>query len=238
MRPTDGRKRVARALLANVMTVVDALRERAFRDILAAQYRSAIARAEEGYRRHVADEDAVTGGLGEAMRASGRVRLSDGSVVTWTTTYTKLRGRGANPPEKRMGADGVFEIELQDALGRISRKSVAFQAKKNGRRSPDKRLRAQADQLAQLPGGGLVVVYTLNGYFAGDAQAYATKQDLVPQRSLTDVLAGSFLACERGSSRYYYDAVREVIVVSTPQGDLEIRKIPIRHRIRTRARQH
>lgn len=226
-----------RTLIANVMTVEDALRERAFRDILASQYRSAIARAEQGYRHHVADEDAVTGGLGEAMRASGSVRLSDGSTVTWKTAYSKLRGRGRNAPEKRLGADGVFEIELQDADGTMSRKSVAFQAKKNGRRNPDKRLRTQADQLSRLPGGGLVVVYTLEGYFAGDAQAYASEQGLISQRSLADTLASDFLACTRGSTRYYYDAAREVMVVSTPRGDLEIRKIPIRHRIRTSVRQ-
>jgi hypothetical protein len=175
------------------MTVDDALRESALRHALAAQYRSAIARAEQGFPSHEPDEDSVTGGLGEAMRASGVTSLSDGSVVSWTTTYKKLRGRGRNAPEKRLGADGVFEIEFEDAAGSRSRKSLAFQAKKHGAVRVDERFRSQADQISQLPGGGLVVVYSLDGYFAGDAAIFASDHRPSYQESLADALAGDFL---------------------------------------------
>jgi hypothetical protein len=218
------------------MTVDEALRERSLRDSLAHQYRSAIAHAEEGFTSHAADEDAVTGALGEAMRASGVATLSDGSVVSWTTTYKKLRGRGPRAPEKRLGADGVFEIEFEDAAGTRSRKSLGFQAKQNGTIRVDQRFRAQAERISQLPGGGLIVIYSANGYFAGDAALIAREERPLYQQSLADALAGDFLACKRGSSRYYYDAVREVMVVSAPEGGLDIRKIPIHSRIRTSAR--
>lgn len=118
------------------------------RGVLADHYRVSIAAAVRGYADSAADEDAVTGALGQALRGEGTIRL-DGKVVRWTTRYRKLRGRGRGAPEKMLGADGIFEVELEDDEGVRSRKSLPFQAKNNSPSYGDSHLRRQAKGLRE-----------------------------------------------------------------------------------------
>ena len=101
------------------------------RTILGTRYREGVRAAITGYRHARADEDTVTGALGQALLGRGAFTTSDGRIVTWATEYTRFgsAGRG-DPAETRYGADGIFEIELVDEDGVTTRKSLLFQSKK------------------------------------------------------------------------------------------------------------
>ncbi len=133
-------------------------------------YRAAVRRAEDAYTSSMEDEDSVTGALGQAMtRKSGSVIVS-GTRYQWRTTYRKFRGRGAGATEKQTGADGIFEIEVQDAAGDIiGRKAVLFQAKKEWQ-GRDRRLMSQSRRLSELPGAAIVVNYSRDGYKAASVE--------------------------------------------------------------------
>ena len=63
--------------------------------------------AEVRFRYHRADEDAVTGALGERLIKPEPIAIQVGPrVYLWRTAFYKLRGRGANAPEKELGAAG------------------------------------------------------------------------------------------------------------------------------------
>jgi hypothetical protein len=59
------------------------------------------------------DEDTLTGHVGFALRTRQPKRVvvnRDGRRETWTWAmgYHKVRGRGPNATERRVGADGIF----------------------------------------------------------------------------------------------------------------------------------
>jgi hypothetical protein len=186
---------------------------------IAVQMQEGIVEAISGFAEQRGDEDTVTGGLIQAIRTSvrGSTQTSQG-LVRWHTRMWKLRGRGRGAPEKKIGADAIFEIEVLDEGGTLStRKSLPIQAKKEwiGR---DKLLGGQAQKLSQLPGGGLIVDYRGDGYMAIDAASAASaggdRRGLGPQamRPLADVLSRDFLQCRIGSTEIYFDANNEVLV--------------------------
>src|ERR1700689_1754658 len=102
--------------------VLSALRE---------HYYTGVKAAEIGYEYNAADEDAVTGALGQALVTHGnRIVEVDGEVFGWRATHFKVGGRGKNAPERRLGADGIFQLEVRNRFGRlIRRKGLLFQAK-------------------------------------------------------------------------------------------------------------
>jgi hypothetical protein len=187
---------------------------------IATQMREGIREAITGFPEQRGDEDSVTGGLIQAIRTS--VRGSEPTaqgLLRWHTRMWKLRGRGKGAPEKKLGADAIFEIEVLDNVGTlITRKSLPIQAKKEwtGR---DKLLGGQARKLSQLPGGGLVVDYRSDGYTAIDAATAASaggdRRDIGRQamRPLGERLGGDFLQCRIGSSEIYFDANNEVLLI-------------------------
>lgn len=216
------------------MTVIsEILEDERVRHALADHYRVRVAEAVAGYADSAADEDSLTGALGQALRGSGTIVSSDGRPLRWTTRYRKLRGRGRNAPEKQLGADGLFEVELEDEEALRSRKSLPFQAKNNASTYGDRHLRQQAAQITDLPGGGVVVNYRPEGYVAVDAAAVArgeaTRQAEVP---LADALGRDFLGCRRGSAGYLFEpTLGGMLLVHGPL--LLLRRWAPRHRIRT-----
>jgi len=86
--------------------------------MLADRYREGVSAGVAGYQHARADEDTVTGALGQALLGRGAFALSDGRVATWSTQYTRFGSAGkSGPAETRYGADGIFEIELTDDEG-------------------------------------------------------------------------------------------------------------------------
>jgi hypothetical protein len=218
------------------MTISELLQDEGIRRTLSDHFRSGVAAAVRGYADGSADEDAVTGALGQALRAQGELAMSDGRIVWWATRYRKLRGRGRIAPEKHLGADGLFEVEMEDEERDRSRKSLPFQARNAAVGYGDSLLRGQAKRLSAFPGGGVVINYRPEGYVAIDAslvaEGEATRNSEVP---LADALAGDFIGGRRGSSAYLFEpSVGGVLLVHG--SFLTVRRWSPRHRIRTTLR--
>lgn len=173
--------------------------------------------AQRGFSSAAADEDSLTGALGQEF-----ARLDDINVVVGDRQYevhidwTKLRGRGRGAPEKPYGADGVFQIEVWDALRKsVQRKGLPFQAKTNW----DGKLKALAKQCADIQqslGSGIVINFTKSGYEActtGDCARFdGSYQKLKEEgliKPLEEFLAADFLNCLVGTVGQYFDTDSE-----------------------------
>jgi hypothetical protein len=149
---------------------------------------------------HAADEDALTGALGQAFSALPVVYSDNGSQYFADISYRKLRGRGKNAPEKRFGADGIFQIRVTDRDGAVVRqKALPFQAKKEWRRKDTKLIKQCEDMIREF-GQGIVVDFSPTGYLACRAAEVVDFQgqhralrDQGRLRDLGHVLADDFL---------------------------------------------
>jgi hypothetical protein len=218
------------------MTISDLLQNEGIRRTLSDHYRSGVAAAVQRYADSAADEDAVTGALGQALRGQGELAMPDGRIVRWATRYRELRGRGRSAPDKHLGADGLFEVEMEDEERDRSRKSLPFQARNAAAGYGDSLLRGQAKRLNAFPGGGVVINYRSEGYVAVDAslvaEGEATRNSEMP---LADALAEDFIGCRRGSTAYLFEpSVGGVLLVHG--SFLTVRRWLPRHRIRTTLR--
>ena len=215
------------------MHIENLLRFPEVRSAIIEHYRKGVARARENYHQHAADEDTVTGGLGERLAGRGTVRLPTGEDIIWVTSYTRFRSAGPGAAEKRLGGDGVFEIHLFDPAGSESRKSLVFQAKNQAARI-DRRLTSQARKIAPLPGGGIVINYDPEVYRAVDAAVVVIgdRESLADGYPL-DVALEEFVLCKRGSTAYFYDPLTESINILSPNGNVTLQTLPLSHRIRT-----
>ena len=102
-------------------------------DFLRDRYIAGVARAEASFDENSADEDAVTGALGQSIAMPEALAFtSPEGTYQIRITYRKVRGRGPLAPEKRYGSDGIFQIAVTDTLERIvRRKGLPFQSKVN-----------------------------------------------------------------------------------------------------------
>ena len=184
--------------------VIDTLRDR---------YIAGVSDAVATFDMNAADEDALTGALGQAIATSRTLSSSTekGSVHV-EIGYTKLRGRGKNAPEKKFGSDGIFQISVADSQGRIIRsKGLPFQSKKEWRRS-DKKLAEQAKQMEEYTLGGIVIDFSRCGYKACSANQVIKAEgkrknidDMKSMRPLGQVLGDEFPACRIGTTGLYFD---------------------------------
>lgn len=218
------------------MTISELIQNEEIRRTLADHYRRGVAVAVQGYADGAADDDAVTGALGQALRGQGELALPDGRIVRWATRHRKLRGRGRRAPEKHLGADGLFEIEMEDDERDRSRKSLPFHARNGAADYGDSLLRGQAKRLNAFPGGGVVVSYQPGGYVAVDARLVAdgeaTRGSEVP---LADTLVEDLVGCRRGSTAYLFEpSVGGVLLVHG--SFVTVRRWSPGHRIRTTLR--
>jgi hypothetical protein len=217
------------------MTVSDLLQDESVRRTLSEHYRTGVAAA---IRHHAegADEEALTAALGQALIGQGALGLADGRVVRWATRYRRLGGRGGPAPEKALGTDGLFEIEMEDEERDRSRKTLPFQARVGTARYEDSLLIGLAKRLGGFPGGGVIVHYGSAGYVAVDATAVA--EALVgsaDEMDLADVLAQEFLECRRGSTLYLFEpSLGGVLLVHG--SFVTVRRWAPRHRVRTTLR--
>lgn len=177
--------------------------------------------AEHGWTAGNEEEDTLTGDLGRSLRRGWSETMVDSyEHWRWQLTYKKFRGRGAGATEKIIGADGIFQIEVEDRVtGRIFNKGLLFQSKKVG--AKDRRqLLSQADKMETLvPRGSAVFEYGPRGYHGTDAgEVIAANGHLTadgqrqPDR-LGNYLAMRFVPCKIGKRGLFYDAVRGTLVV-------------------------
>jgi hypothetical protein len=187
------------------------------------RYLAGTADAIAEFASNQADEDSLTGALGQAMSLSPisyRIRDQEFRLRIY---YAKLRGRGRNAPEKRFGADGIFQIEVRDENGRVLRsKGLPFQAKKNW--SGTNRLLAhQAREMSRELGDGLVIDFRREGYAACSAriaiELEGNRKSIQRSgafRALGQILAHDFVDCTAGIQDLYYNPDTETFDRRTP----------------------
>jgi len=218
------------------MTISDLLQDESVRRTLADHYRAGVASAVRDCAEAADDGEAVTVALGRALVGQGELALADGRVVRWATRYRRLSGRGRGAPERNLGVEGLFEIEMEDEEKDRSRNTLPFQAWTGAAGYGDVLVRGQAKRLSAFPGGGVVVSYRPAGYVAVDAGAVAegaaTRGDEV---DLADVLARDFVECRRGSTLYLFEpSLGGVLLVHG--SFVTVRRWSPRHRVRTTLR--
>jgi hypothetical protein len=218
------------------MTISDLLEDEGVRRTLSDHYRAGVAAAVRGQTEAGDDGEAITAALGRALTGQGELALAGGRTVRWTTRYRRLRGRGGRAPERNLGTEGLFEIEMEDAERDRSRKTLPFQAWTGTPGYGEALVRGQAKRLSALPGGGVVVSYRSAGYAAVDAGAVAAG-DATPgdEVDLADVLARDFVECRRGSTLYLFEPSLGG-VLSVHGSFVTVRRWSPRHRVRTTLR--
>lgn len=74
--------------------------------------------AERKFHMHAADEDSLTGGLGESLATNGTFSITVGEKkYKFVTEYYKVRGRGKGAPESIFGTDGIIQIRITNSQG-------------------------------------------------------------------------------------------------------------------------
>lgn len=183
--------------------------------IIRDRYLAGIADAEAKYRFSSADEDSLSGALGNNLSMPHPMIYSDG-LRRWEfqISYQKIRGRGPGAPEKLLGADGIFQIEVRDEDG-VWRKGLPFQSKKQWR-STDGKLLQQTKDMIQSAGDGIVVDYRPNQYsacLALDVIHNQANRRLIDQagaaHSLGQLLGNDFLNCKVGRVGLFFDPEAE-----------------------------
>ena len=217
--------------------MTDVIPTELFREVQS-HIRDRTSHAEEGWEAGSDEEDTLTGDFGGSLR-TGWVdyrKNETGNYWRWRITYKKLRGRGADAPEKETGADGLFQIEVRpDDERRVVTKGVIFQAKKF-KSSSRSDLLDQIQKMEQIaPGGSAVFEFGPEGYKGSSrvdilATAEATHRIPHGQESLAEYLADRFLTCPAGLRDMYYDALRHRLIIPTAQGT-KIVELRLRHRI-------
>jgi hypothetical protein len=192
--------------------------------------RSGCAHAEDGWEGGQADEDALTGDLGASLRTKWQsVATGDGSAWRWRLKYTKFRGKGTGAEEKAIGADGIFQIEMEDtSSGEMHNKGLLFQAKKHNDRHK-KKLFEQATAMGELAeNASAIFEYGPRMYRGFDASHVdenfgSTKRNGAGSR-LGDYLADDFLPCKVGLRGLYYESARRTLFIpKAPKGFRRIR---------------
>jgi hypothetical protein len=86
--------------------------------------------AASGWERNSEEEDSLTVDLGRVLCTHSPVVINvNGQPWRWRVSYKKFRGRGPNPSENEIGADGIIQVEVT-LRDETFFKGVLFQAKK------------------------------------------------------------------------------------------------------------
>lgn len=189
--------------------------------------------AEGGWNAGNDEEDTLTGDLGANLRRTWSVPVNiDGHEWKWQVTYKKFRGRGPHAFENYSGADGIFQIEIENIeTSEFIRKGMLFQAKKQDHMRRAELTRQVSNMERLILDGSAVLEYGPEMYRAFEGRMFLPDEraTLRPRR-LGDFLADNFLGCTIGALGMYYDANRRIINV--PQADgVRSYGIDIDHRI-------
>lgn len=180
------------------------------------RYLAGVSDAENKFLYSAADEDSLTGALGNAVSTPGPLNIyADGAEYSYNIFYQKIRGRGPGAPEKILGADGIFQIEISDSNQTLFMKGLPFQAKK-GWIGKDRNLTKQAQGIIDAAGEGIIIDYSKQGYSActvEDALHFNGERKKIMAagrlNKLGHVLADDFLNCDIGAPGLSYDAQKE-----------------------------
>lgn len=147
-------------------------------DAIAQHIRDGVSHAEDGWEAGSDEEDTLTGDLGSALRHKETSVQIGMQKWVWKVTYKKFRSKGAKAEETALGADGLFQVEVEDEdTGYSQSKGLLFQAKKEYDRRTAK-LQEQAQNMENLiSNAGAIFRYSSNGYFAATTSEYLNSGD-------------------------------------------------------------
>jgi hypothetical protein len=219
--------------------VQDVIPERVFRAIQK-HLRERTALAERGWPAGEDDEDTLTGDFGGALRTGGWKQVQQNRVRwEWRVNYKKIGSKA----EKRIGADGIFQIEVQpsDGSSLVFYKSILFQAKKYEGSSRGS-LIDQVELMEEIaPGGSAVFEFGPEGYRGAVGRVILEERERNqrriphPDESLGSFLADRFLPCGAGLRNMYYDFKRKVIFVPSLEGGV-FKQVSLRHSVEVKVR--
>ncbi len=164
-----------------------------------------IEKAVQSYRFNDADEDSITGALGQALSTPHPIVVSTfkGAVYSFAIESYKILGKGPGTPEKRTGADGIIQITVESDGKPIFAKGLPFQAKKLIRyHEPE--VAPQAADMFRTSGSGIVLRFSPDGYDARDVRHSLAEEidEEIPTPTgfapLGTVMGDWFLKCEIG----------------------------------------
>jgi hypothetical protein len=181
-------------------------------------YYAGVTAAEIGFAHNAADEDSVTGALGQSLLTRGiRFVEVDGQSYHWRAFHYKLGGRGKGAAERKFGADGIFQLEVFDQLGAVMRrKGLLFQAKKEWT-GTDRRLMQQVELMAEYSPSAIVVDYRHSGFkgVAGHEviQAQGNRRAIPVGRDmrLAEILGDDFVRCRRGDVGVFWNSETQTL---------------------------
>ena len=189
--------------------------------VLQRHFYAGVKEAEVRFNFHMADEDAVTGALGERLTEPQVLFHTDGQVYSWSTSAYKIRGRGPSAPENELGADGIFQLDvLNEESEFLLRKGLLFQSKIEWH-GTDGRLLHQAQTLLMQSRSAIVISYSSRGYqaiaardvVAADGNRRRVRR--MANKSLAEVLGDEFVWCKRGDMGLYWEPERERLMVDS-----------------------
>ncbi len=174
-------------------------------DIIKNHIKKRSRRGEKGWDYSNAEEDSVVGDYLGNLRSEKKTMKIDSKTYYWIIYYKKFQGRGPGAEEKRIGADSIISLDIEDKDTNIkTTKSIIFQAKKVGNNSGLIVQKKKMDKYAK--NGNFILTCGPNGYFASeDINGGNTK--------VGDFLADQFLACKVGIKGMYYDPIRKELTV-------------------------
>jgi hypothetical protein len=155
------------------------------------------------------DEDAVTGALGQAISTPNPLIYNGPEgLFEYNIRSFKTRGKGPGAPEKKLGADAVFQIAVFHEGNRLFTKALPFQAKKTGG-FHNQKVQLQAKGMQQYFGSGVIVRYSKTGYRAVDIREMVDRDGTILDKDVTEtklstVFGNDFLACKIGSAGSYF----------------------------------
>lgn len=177
------------------------------------RYKKGVSDAVSTFDMNEADEDCLTGALGQALAMPREQFFSyKGGNASVKVSHTKLRGRGKGAPEKLYGSDGIFQIEVLDHQGRLlMSKGLPFQSKKNWTHKLTE-LSKQAAKMELHTPGGIIIDFRATGYTACMADsilASGGSRNNFPMQNLGELLATDFLNCKIGTKGLFFDTKKK-----------------------------
>ena len=190
-------------------------------------FQNSINRAINGYLSAHEDEDTLTGHLGACLKINNQtvqVNSSGNEIIgkwIWSIDYYKFRGRGGNATENYLGADGIFELILNNG-SQIEKKSLLFQAKKEWHTS-DNSLFRQCIKLSTWREASFVLNYTPTSFEAilidDVIRSRGSREDIAIIYNLANFLGTDFLDCEIGDNDLEYDAIARRLIWRSYNGE-------------------
>lgn len=204
------------------------------------RYLAGVADAEAQFELSRADEDSLTGALGQSISSGAAWTYSSGQQsFEVQISYRKIRGRGKGAPEKIYGTDGLFQIIVYDETdAMVFVKGLPFQAKTEWK-GVDRRLSDQAGRMVRSTHTGLIVNYKKDKFDACAAKTAVEAEGSIELaekagsvKSLGQLLGNDFLDCKIGAEGLFFDPETEKFLT------VKFPPLPISHLITTVVREN